>query len=113
MSTRPARSGTGTDWTAIARSEPFQDLERRRRRFTIAGLAVFFAAVAAFLVLVGYARGAMRSSVSGGFTVAFASIIALTLLAWVLVWLYLRQSERVWAPAARAIADEAGVEERR
>jgi uncharacterized membrane protein (DUF485 family) len=92
-----------TDWPAIARSEEFVELERNRRRFTRAGLAVFFGCVATFLILVSYARGFMRSSISGGFTVAFASILAMTVLAWVLVWLYLRQSEKVWAPAAERI----------
>ena len=43
-----------TDWGAIARSDEFLELERSQRRFTVAGLTVFFAAVAAFLLLVGY-----------------------------------------------------------
>jgi uncharacterized membrane protein (DUF485 family) len=96
-----------TDWTAIASSEEFLALERNRRRFTRVGLGIFFGCAATFLILVSYARGLMRSSISGGFTVAFASILAMTVLAWVLVWLYLRQSEKVWAPAAERIAASA------
>jgi uncharacterized membrane protein (DUF485 family) len=102
-----------TDWAAIAGSEEFVELERDRRRFTRVGLGIFFACVATFLLLVSYARDFMRSSISGGFTVAFASILAMTVLAWVLVWLYLRRSEKVWAPAAERITAAADTGERR
>lgn len=97
-----------TDWPSIAHSEEFVALERDRRRFTIAGLGVFFVCVATFFLLVAYARGFMAEKVVGFFSVAYVAIVALTVLAWILVALYLRRSERVWAPAAQRIVDDAG-----
>jgi uncharacterized membrane protein (DUF485 family) len=99
------------DWEAIEASEPFRELERRRRRFTAVGLGVFFGAFGVFLVLCGYARGFMRESVAGGLSVAFVWVLALTVLAWILVGLYLRESERVWAPLAERVAQQARGEE--
>ena len=57
----------------------------------LGGLAL---AVGVFLILCGYARSFMGRSVDGGLTVAYVWLFALTVLAWVLVWSYLRFAER-------------------
>jgi uncharacterized membrane protein (DUF485 family) len=97
------------DWQAIARSEGFVRLEAARRRVMLATLAVFVLAVGVFLILCGYARPFMTKSVDGGLTVAYVWLLGLTVLAWVLVWFYLRFAERRLEPASAELARGLGV----
>jgi uncharacterized membrane protein (DUF485 family) len=97
------------DWTGIARSAEFAQLEAARRRVMVACLGVFCLAVGVFLVLCGYARSFMARSVDGGLTVAYVWLLSLTVLAWVLVWMYLRFAERRLEPAAQELAGRLGV----
>jgi uncharacterized membrane protein (DUF485 family) len=94
-------------WREIAESPEFRRLERMRRRLVIAFLSVFSVGLGSFLILCAYARPFMRKSVSGGLTVAYVWLLALTVLAWIIVWLYLRVSERRLEPLARRIAERA------
>jgi uncharacterized membrane protein (DUF485 family) len=82
-------------WREIAESAEFRRLESLRRRAMLATLGIFAVIFGTFLVLSGYARPFMRKSVDGGLTVAYVWILALTVLAWVLVWAYLRFAERL------------------
>lgn len=86
-------------WREIAGSEEFRHLESLRRRAMVATLGPFALIFGAFLVLSAYARPFMRKSVDGGLTVAYVWILALTVLAWVLTWTYLRFAERLEAMA--------------
>lgn len=104
------------DWQAIAESAEFARLESARRRVMWAALGVFTLAVGVFLILCGYARSFMSRSVDGGLTVAYVWLLGLTVLAWVLVWSYLRFAERRLEPAAAELArqfDMPGPEEPR
>ena len=104
--TRVVMQGEGdTPWAEIARSPEFGELVALRRRVTGALLAVFTLPVGTFLVLSAYARGFMHSSVDGGLTVAYVWLLALTVLAWVLVWFYLRFSESRLEPMAARIVE--------
>jgi uncharacterized membrane protein (DUF485 family) len=98
--------GQRIDWHAIADSEQFRALEAARRRMLAATLGVFGIAVGVFLILCGYARPFMRRSVDGGLTVAYVWLLALTVLAWVLVYLYLRFAGRRLEPAARKLVEQ-------
>jgi uncharacterized membrane protein (DUF485 family) len=82
-------------WREIAESAEFRRLASLRRRAMLATLGTFAVIFGTFLVLSGYARPFMRKSVDGGLTVAYVWILALTVLAWVLVWAYLRFAERL------------------
>ena len=88
---------SGVRWHEIAQSPEFTRLEAIRRRAMIITLTIFAAAFGTFLVLSAYARPFMRKSVDGGLTVAYVWILALTVLAWVLVWSYLRFAGRLEA----------------
>jgi uncharacterized membrane protein (DUF485 family) len=80
-------------WHEIAQSPEFARLESLRRRITLTLLGVFTVCFGAFLICCGYARPFMSRSVDGGLTVAYTWLLALTVLAWVLVWTYLRLSD--------------------
>ncbi len=107
--TPAAREDGQIDWHAIARSPEFARLEAARRRVMLTLLGVFVVAVGAFLILCGYARPFMGRSVDGGLTVAYVWLLALTVLAWVLVWTYLRFAERRLEPASQELAERLGV----
>jgi uncharacterized membrane protein (DUF485 family) len=70
----------------------------------LASLGVFGVAVGVFLILCGYARAFMDRSVDGGLTIAYVWLLALTVLAWVLVWSYLRFAERRLEPSSAELA---------
>ncbi len=82
-------------WSELAESAEFRRLVALRRRAMFITLGVFGVFSGTFLVLSGYARPFMRKSVDGGLTVAYVWILGLTVLAWVLVWAYLRVGERL------------------
>jgi uncharacterized membrane protein (DUF485 family) len=86
-------------WREIADSAEFRRLESLRRRAMVATLGPFALIFGTFLALSGYARPFMRKSVDGGLTVAYVWILALTVLAWMLTWAYLRFAERLEATA--------------
>ncbi|MEA2171233.1 MAG: hypothetical protein QOF76_4533 [Solirubrobacteraceae bacterium] len=93
------------DWKAIAESDEFRRLSAARRRFVTVALGIFAVATGSFLVCCAYARDFMGRSVDGGLTVAFTWLLALTVMAWVIAYLYLRFSTRTLAPAAEKIAE--------
>ena len=105
---RGGGSAAAVPWREIAQSPQFRQLESLRRRVTLGLLGVFTIAVGTFLVLCGYARPFMRESVDGGLTVAYVWLLALTVLAWLLVWAYLRFSERRLEPMAARILQRSG-----
>jgi uncharacterized membrane protein (DUF485 family) len=78
-------------------------VQAQRRRVTLGTLGVFVVLFGTFLVLCGYARPFMRRSVDGGLTVAYVWLLSLTVLAWVLVWVYLRFAERLHAMAQQTL----------
>lgn len=82
-------------WDQLAHSSEFRRLEALRRRGMLISLGIFVAVFGTFLVLCGYARPFMTKSVDGGLTVAYVWVFALTVIAWVLVWSYLRFAERL------------------
>jgi uncharacterized membrane protein (DUF485 family) len=104
----PARGDGQVDWHAIASSPEFARLESARRRVMFTMLGIFTVAVGVFLILCGYARPFMDRSVDGGLTVAYVWLLALTVLAWVLVWSYLRFAERRLEPASAELAQRMG-----
>jgi uncharacterized membrane protein (DUF485 family) len=84
-------------WREIAESVEFRRIESMRRRAMLATTGIFALAAGVFLILSGYARPFMRKSIDGGLTVAYVWVLGLTVLAWVLVWAYLRFAERLEA----------------
>jgi uncharacterized membrane protein (DUF485 family) len=106
------RGTRDVDWAGIAASDEFRALEATRRRFVTAALSVFGVAVGSFLICCGYARDFMGRSVHGALTVAYVWLLALTVLAWVIAYLYLRFSTRTLSPRAEEIVRGAGLEDR-
>ena len=93
------------DWGAAERSEEFQQLVRRRRRFVLPATAFFLTWYFGFIVLAGYAPDFMGESVYEGLTVGYCLALTQFVMVWGLGWLYLRKADREFDPLAeRAIA---------
>ncbi len=92
------------DWIAAERSEEFQQLVRRRRRFVVPATLFFLAWYFGFIILAGYAPDFMGEEfLTDGLTVGYMLALSQFVMTWVLGWMYLRRSDRVFDPlAARA-----------
>ena len=93
------------DWIAAERSPEFRDLINRRRAFVLPATIFFLAWYFGFIILAGYAEDFMGKSIYEGFTVGYLLALTQFVMVWVLGWLYLRVSDRVFDPLARRAAE--------
>jgi uncharacterized membrane protein (DUF485 family) len=107
----PAPHPHPVDWVAAERSPEFRALIAAKRRFVVPATIFFLGWYIGFILLAGYAKDFMASSVYEGLTVGYC--LALTQFAMVAILgiAYLRRAEQVYDPlAARAaqVALDAG-----
>ena len=95
------------DWTAIEGSPEFRELTKGRRRFSAVAGAIGIGAGLLYIVLAGFARDFMGTEVIGSISLAFLGGIALILLTWLITFLYMRRSARVWSPMEERIRQAA------
>jgi uncharacterized membrane protein (DUF485 family) len=95
------------DWDAAAQSPEFQELVRKRRSFVVPVLAFVFFWYFGFVALAGYAPDFMGERLIDGLTVGYVLALSQFVMTWVLGWLYLRQSDRVFDPLAKRAAERA------
>jgi uncharacterized membrane protein (DUF485 family) len=92
------------DWQAVERSSEFRELTKRKKAFVIPATLFFLAWYFGFIILAGYAPDFMgREFLTDGLTVGYVLALTQFFMTWVLGWMYLRKSDRVFDPlAARA-----------
>ena len=95
------------DWKAIEDSPEFQQLVASRTRFIMAALGVGVAATVLFVLLGSIAPGVMGASVAGDITLGFVYGVLLIFMTWAITLLYLRKSDREWAPLERRAIEAA------
>jgi uncharacterized membrane protein (DUF485 family) len=96
------------DWVAAERSPEFRDLVRRRNAFVIPATVFFLAWYFGFIVLAGYAPDFMGEEfLVDGLTVGYVLALTQFVMTWVLGWMYLRRSDRVFDPLAARAAKRA------
>ena len=96
------------DWEAVENWPEFQQLVHRRRAFVIPATVFFLAWYMAFILLCGYAPDFMGEEfLVDGLTVGYVLALTQFVMTWVLGWMYLRRSDRVFDPLARRAADQA------
>ena len=100
------------DWTALARSPEFHDLETSRRRFLVAGTAFYTAYFLAFLGLLAWAPDTMSKAVVGSVTLALVLGMSLVLLAFVMAFLHARKCNE-WDRLAQRVVDRSAQGEAR
>ena len=95
------------DYERIERSPEFQELIRKRRAFVLPATIFFLAYYMGFILLAGYAKDFMASSVYEGLTVGYCLALTQFLMVFVLGILYLRKSDRDYDPLAAKVVDMA------
>jgi uncharacterized membrane protein (DUF485 family) len=96
------------DWIAAERSPEFRELVRRRGRFVVPATIFFLAWYIGFIILAGYAPDFMGEEfLVDGLTVGYVLALTQFIMTWGLAAWYLRKSDRVFDPLARAAAERA------
>ena len=95
------------DWERIERSPEFQELVRKRRSFVLPATIFFLSYYMAFILLAGYAKDFMASSVYEGLTVGYCLALTQFVMVLALGILYLRKSDREYDPLAKQVVDMA------
>ncbi|HEX2184988.1 MAG TPA: DUF485 domain-containing protein [Chloroflexota bacterium] len=81
-----------TDWEAIEAEPEFRELVAAKRRFMVPATVFFIVYYFALPVLVGYFPGAMERDVVGEINLAYLFALSQFVMAWVLMWLYVRRA---------------------
>jgi uncharacterized membrane protein (DUF485 family) len=96
-------AGPTYDWEGIEHSPEFQELVRKRRSFVLPATVFFLTYYMAFILLAGYAKDFMASSVYEGLTVGYCLALTQFVMVFVLGLLYLRKSDREYDPLAARV----------
>lgn len=103
----PSRDQRHIDWKAAEQSPEFRELIATRRRFVVPATVFFLAWYFAFILLAGYAKDFMGSSVYQGLTVGYCLALTQFVMVGVLGILYLRRAQDVYDPLAEKAAQVA------
>ena len=101
QTTDPGAAGT-VDWEAIERSEEFQELVRRKRRYVVPRVIFFLVWYMAFILLAGYAEDFMNERVYEGLTVGYVLALSQFVMVWWLAVSYVRKADRDFDPLEHA-----------
>ncbi len=103
----PDRDMRHVDWKAAEGSPEFRELIAARRRFVVPATVFFLSWYIAFILLAGYARDFMGSSVYQGLTVGYCLALTQFLMVGVLGLMYLKRAQGVYDPLAAKAAQVA------
>ena len=96
------------DWEAVERSPEFRELVKKKKAFIIPATIFFLAWYFGFIILAGYAPDFMgREFITDGLTVGYVLALSQFVMTWVLGWMYLRRSDKVFDPLAARARDAA------
>jgi uncharacterized membrane protein (DUF485 family) len=99
--------GPAYDWESIEHSPEFQELVRKRRSFVVPATIFFLAYYMGFILLAGYAKDFMASSVYEGLTVGYCLALTQFVMVLALGIMYLRRADREYDPLAARVVDMA------
>ncbi|WP_369213586.1 DUF485 domain-containing protein [Streptomyces flavofungini] len=85
-------AGAGDIYLEVQRSEAFQEVRRRYRRFVFPGVAVFFTWYVAYVVTATAAPGLMARPFAGEVNVAMVAGLGQFLSTFLLTWAYARHA---------------------
>jgi uncharacterized membrane protein (DUF485 family) len=83
---------TSIDWEKIASSSDFRELIREKRNFILPATIFFLVYYFGFLVFIGYFPEVAEMNVIGNINIAYLSAISEFVMAWALVYLYVRRA---------------------
>ena len=83
---------TSIDWQEIASDSHFRELIREKRNFILPATIFFLVYYFGFLVFVGYFPTLAETNVIGKINIAYLSALSEFVMAWVLVYLYVKRA---------------------
>jgi uncharacterized membrane protein (DUF485 family) len=95
------------DWEALEHTPEFQELIRKKKVFVFPATIFFLSYYMAFILLAGYAKSFMASSVYEGLTVGYVLALSQFVMVLVLGLLYMRFSDRQYDPLRQRVIDMA------
>jgi uncharacterized membrane protein (DUF485 family) len=101
---RPAPAADAGEWERLERDPHFRELVRRKRRFIVPATDFFILYYFALPVLVGYHPDLMDTPVFGGMNVAYLFALSQFVMAWAVMWLYVRRARDFDSLAAKVVA---------
>lgn len=87
-----AAQTTSIDWQEIASDSNFRELIREKRNFILPATIFFLVYYFGFLVFVGYFPTLAETNVIGKINIAYLSALSEFVMAWVLVYLYVKRA---------------------
>jgi len=87
-----ASSASDVNWDAIENAPDFRELVREKRNFIIPATIFFLVYYFGFLVVVGYFPAVVDVNVIGNINLAYLLALSEFVMAWVIVYLYVRRA---------------------
>jgi len=98
----PQTQTSDVDWQTIENGSDFRELVREKRNFIIPATIFFLIYYFGFLVLVGYFPSVVEVNVIGNINFAYLIALSEFVMAWIIVYLYVRRA-RLFDKLANAI----------
>ena len=96
------------DWEAVERSPEFRELVKRKKGFVLPATIFFLLWYFGFIILAGYAPDFMGGEfLTDGLTVGYVLALSQFVMTWVLGWLYLRRSDKIFDPLSERAREAA------
>jgi uncharacterized membrane protein (DUF485 family) len=102
-----AEAGWDDEWEGIERTEEFKSLVRARWRFVMPATVFFLIYYFLLPVLNGTQTNFMRQEVIGHVNIAYLFALSQFVMAWLLAWLYIRQSNNVFDQLVTRVIERA------
>lgn len=96
------------DWTRIENEPEFRQLVTAKRRFIVPATLFFLVYYFALPLLVGYFPETMSRDVFGNINLAYLFALSQFVMAWVLMWMYVRRARDFDQQAARIASATTG-----
>lgn len=107
----PTGQPVDVNWTAIERDKDFQELVREKRNFIIPATIFFLVYYFGFLIIVGYFPSLVDVDVIGHINLAYLFALSQFVMAWVIVYLYVRRAGTFDRLANAIVAKVKGIRE--
>jgi len=88
----PAPPPAQAAWSVVEREPEFRELMGAKRRFIVPATVFFIVYYFALPVLVGYFPRVMEHDVMGDINLAYLFALSQFVMAWVVMWLYVRRA---------------------
>ncbi|HET7463791.1 MAG TPA: DUF485 domain-containing protein [Longimicrobium sp.] len=104
----PPAAAPQAAWSVVEAEPQFRELVAARRRFIVPATVFFIVYYFALPILVGYFPGVMDRDVIGNINLAYLFALSQFVMAWVVMWLYVRRARHFDALEHAVVQRHAG-----